>query len=323
MRADTQFKFVRDIYLMTGRLSAHYIEALRIYHNYNQTDVDIDICNLAYVRQKKIGRSTVSHAPTVIVVRLECGSLVPTRGLRQGDPVSPYLFILCTQALTVMLNQFTESGRIQGFRGLPRLRLYQAYALLMTHSFFVKPRNQMLMPCGKFFTDMKGSRARRSTMTFCPSTSPISKSNIHAILGFQIVEKFDKYLGLPVSMGRTRKAIFSFLRDRVWSRIKGWDSKQLSKAGKEILIKAVLQAIPSYVMSCFILPRGLIDEIEATVKKFWWSNGDGNKMAWLAWKQLCRPKEVGGMGFRDLQAFNLALFAKQAWRITTRPESLL
>lgn len=97
----------------------------------------------------------------------------------------------------------------------------------------------------------------------------------------------------------------------------------MSKVGKEVLIKAVLQAIPTYLMSCFLLPGNLVTSIEAAIREFWWGNGKKRKMAWVAWSQLCRSKRQGGLGLRDLRSFNLALLAKQGWRILTNPDSLM
>ena len=87
----------------------------------------------------------------------------------------------------------------------------------------------------------------------------------------------------------------------------------LSQAGREILIKAVVQAIPTYTMSCFKLPVGLCTEIESLIRKFWWGQkGDRRKVHWVKWETLCQPKSIGRMRFKDLTLFNDALLAKQA-----------
>lgn len=149
------------------------------------------------------------------------------------------------------------------------------------------------------------------------------KAQVTQVLEVQVVNKMDKYLGMPSVIGRSKKEIFSVIGERVWKRINGWGEKMLSKAGKEVLIKSVLQAIPTYIMSCFSLPKYLINSIEAAIRAFWWGNGEKQKMAWIAWDQLCKSKRLGGMGFRDLHSFNLALLGKQCWRIITKPESLM
>lgn len=78
-----------------------------------------------------------------------------------------------------------------------------------------------------------------------------------------------------------------------------------------MLIKAVIQAIPTYTMSCFKLPKGLIKELETLIRKFWWGySGNSKKVHWVKWERLCEDKEKGGMGFKDIEKFNDSLLAK-------------
>ena len=149
------------------------------------------------------------------------------------------------------------------------------------------------------------------------------QNQIQQLLGVPAIRQYEKYLGLPALVGRAKKQSFVYIRERVWRKLHGWKEKLLSQAGREVLIKAVIQAIPIYTMSCFKLPKGLIKELETLIRKFWWGYiGDSKKVHWVKWERLCEDKEKGGMGFKDIEKFNDSLLAKQVWRMINIPDSL-
>ena len=93
-----------------------------------------------------------------------------------------------------------------------------------------------------------------------------------------------------------------------------WRGRTLSKEGKEVIIKAVLQSIPSYIMSIYLLPNLVIDDIEKMINVFWWGGRSNNwGIKWIAWEHVACPKELGGIGFRNFKAFNIAMVDKQGW----------
>ena len=97
----------------------------------------------------------------------------------------------------------------------------------------------------------------------------------------------------------------------------------MSQVGREVLIKSVIQVIPTYAMSCFKLPTTLCHEIEILVRKFWWGQrGDQRKVHWVRWEDLCNHKDQGGMGFKDLTMFNEAMLAKLSWQFLQDDNSL-
>ena len=92
-----------------------------------------------------------------------------------------------------------------------------------------------------------------------------------------MIKQYEKYLGLPALVGREKKRNFIYLKERVWKKLQGWKEKLLSITGREVLIKAVIQAILTYTMSCFKLPKGLIKELEVLIRKFWWGYNDDTR----------------------------------------------
>ncbi|KAA3472328.1 reverse transcriptase [Gossypium australe] len=125
------------------------------------------------------------------------------------------------------------------------------------------------------------------------------------MLGVQSSNDPERYLRLPNMVGKTKKEAFQNLKDRFKQRIDNLSTRYLSQGGKEVFIKSILQAIPTYSMSYFLLPKLLCSDLESIVAKFWWQKGHG------------------GLGFRRLDQFNIALLAKQGWCLINYPNSLL
>ncbi|XP_050125570.1 uncharacterized mitochondrial protein AtMg00310-like [Malus sylvestris] len=143
-------------------------------------------------------------------------------------------------------------------------------------------------------------------------------------MGIQCKAGFGKYLGLQANFGHSKKVIFKEVRENIETRIAGWAKQFLSQAGKEVLVKAVAMAMLNYAMSCFKLPIGVCRDIEKVIRNYRWRGNEQQKgVHWISWDQLMKQKQYGGLGFRDIQCFNLAFMANIGWRLTQNSLSLL
>ena len=163
----------------------------------------------------------------------------------------------------------------------------------------------------------------KSSIYFSKGVPESTRNDIKSVLNVPNETLNEKYLGLPSDVGSSKNGVFKYLKDCLWNKIQGWFENTMSMAGKEVLVKAVAQAVPVYSMSCFKLPRGLCEHLNMLIRKFWWGSKEGKrKPHWVSWKTMTQPKGMGGLGFKDIEIFNLALLAKQAWRLLQNQESL-
>jgi len=257
------------------------------------------------------------------------GPIVPGRGLRQCDPLSPYLFILVAEGLSTLIHKAINRGDIHGIQ-VCRGALVVSHLLFADDCLLFCRANvveaQPLLTILKTYEEASRHEinSSKSEVFFSRNMSEAAHEDLSRIIGVRHVMGTGKYLGLPSMIGRDKRSVFSFIKDHIWNRINAWKGRALSKAGKEVMIKSVLHDIPSCIMSIYLLPNSVIDDIEKMINAFWWggrSNISGIK--WMAWEHVACPKEFGGMGFRNFKAFNLAMVAKQGWSFMSKPESLV
>ncbi|XP_019199805.1 PREDICTED: uncharacterized protein LOC109193404 [Ipomoea nil] len=244
--------------------------------------------------------TTVSYS--ILVNGSRSDPIIPTRGLRQGDPLSPYLFIICAEGLSLMLQQANREGLIHGCRvarGAPQVsQLFFADDSLLFFKANEEEANGV-KKCLSEYESLSGQvvNYHKSNICYSKNTRIIDRDNVAQVLGVAQAPNFGKYLGLPSFMGRNKKAAFAYIEDKIRQRIGSWNKRLLSQA--------------------------VCTAIERTMNRYWWDSGIDRRIHWKAWDKLCVPKKYGGLGFKDLRAFNLAMLGKQAWRMLTKPDSLV
>ncbi|KAL4384232.1 hypothetical protein GQ457_15G020000 [Hibiscus cannabinus] len=226
----------------------------------------------------------------------------PSRGLRQGDPLSPYIFLFCTQGLSSLLLKERSLGNIKGVRASqngPRIThiLYADDCLLfLKNSAGEAQKLKDILSCYEGSSGQKVN-VEKSYIYFSNGMTYESKREISRILCMRDELEVGNYLGLPLIVGKSKLQALRFLNEKVDKRVNGWTKNLLSFGGRE--------------------------PITNTMRGHWWS-GRANARGWahVAWNKVCRPKLLGGIGLRDLHLFNFAMLAKQIWRLLTCKESL-
>lgn len=174
------------------------------------------------------------------------------------------------------------------------------------------------------YENVSGQKINKSktTLFFSKSTLDETKEIIRGLLGVQEIQHYEKHLGLPSLVGKGKKANFNYIKEKVWKKLQGWEGRLLSQAGREVLIKSVIQAIPSFAMGCFKISIGLCNDIEVMIRKFWCGErGNRRKIHWLKWDEMTKSKWRVEWGF-EMAMYNDSLLAKQAWRLLTDKDSL-
>lgn len=180
--------------------------------------------------------------------------------------MSPYLFILCAEGLSALIRQAEGRGELHGAKICWNAPII-SHLLFADDSFlFFKATEEEAHKMKSILTTYEAASGQaislpKSEIYYSRNVDGSIQHTLTSILGVQAVLGTSKYLSLPSMIGRNKQATFSFIKDRVWQKINSWSSECLSKAGREVMIKSVLQSIPLYVMSIFLLPSTLIDSI--------------------------------------------------------------
>lgn len=218
----------------------------------------------------------------------EKGKIVPQRGLRQGDPLSLFLFDLCTEGLTHILNRAESTGDIEGLK-------FSEDGPMIHHLFFaddsliaVRARDAQCLEIRrvqKVYEENSGQmiNLNKSSITFGRNIEMIRKAKIKDILGITAKDGTGKYLGLPECFSGSKVEMLQYIQEKMKSIFHWWYGRFLSAGGKDILLKTVEMAMPVFAMYVFKLPKSTCKNLTSAMASFWWNVQEGkNKIHWVA-----------------------------------------
>ncbi|RVW56511.1 putative ribonuclease H protein [Vitis vinifera] len=261
--------------------------------------------------------SSVSYA--ILVNGSAKGWVKASRGLRQGDPLSPFLFTLVADVLSRMLMRAEERNMMEGFRvGRNRTRVSHLQFADDT-IFFSNSREEELQTLKRLllvFGHISGLKVNLNK-------SSIYGINLDQALLSRLAEMLDckasgwpiLYLGLPLGGNPKACGFWDPVVERISSRLDGWQKAYLSFGGRITLIQSCLTHLPSYFLSLFKIPASMAAKIERLQRDFLWSGvGEGKRDHLVRWDVVCKPKTIGGLGLGNISWRNLALLGKWLWR---------
>ncbi|KAD3337408.1 hypothetical protein E3N88_32928 [Mikania micrantha] len=238
---------------------------------------------------------------------------------RQGDPLSPFLFILVMEALEIVMSKACENGIYQGIK-LPTSDTLISHLLFADDAIFLgdgttsNMKNLMrILRCFKAASGLSVNYIKSNVYTVGIDDSQV---NLLAQCSKCKIGSFPfTYLGLPVGANMNYIKNWKPVIDIFESRLSLWKAKTLSFGGKITLIKSVLGSLPIYYFSFFKAPNHVIESLERIRRRFLWGDSsNSNKISWIAWERMMAPKVMGGGGIGSLKASNISLLSKWWWR---------
>lgn len=223
--------------------------------------------------------------------------ITPSRGIRQGDPISPYIFVLCIERLSHIIRGAIAQGKWKG------IKLHR-YGLTLSHFLFAddmvlfaeasEEQISVIKECLDSFCNASGQRVNynKSHILFSSNVPSVRAEVISNSIGIQQTNDLGRYLGVQTIHGRTTSSHFTHLLEKIDARLEGWKTRHLSLAGRRVMAQSVLASIPYYTMQSTYLPKSICDEIDKKIRHFIWGSREGErKMHLINWEKVTLTRD--------------------------------
>ena len=268
-----------------------------------------------WIRWIKWCISTASFS--VLVNGSPAGYFPSSRGLRQGDPLSPYLFVIGMEALSCLLNRATDGNYLSG----TKIADGRGEELVISHLLyaddtllFCKANNDELKFISwilMWFEAVSGLKINLNKSEILPIGPVANLEELAIELGCKVGSLPTTYLGLPLGAKHKALSMWDSVEERFRKRLASWKLQYISKGGRATLIRSSLSSLPIYHLSLFRAPLKVCARLERIQRQFLWGGSDlEKKVSLVSWSTVCTEKKKGGIGIKNLSKMNKALLSK-------------
>jgi len=255
------------------------------------------------------------------------------RGIRQGCPLSPYLFIIAINELSILLQQQMQNDnltRVTLGPGCPPIHsLFFADDLILCGRATIQDATTIQATIQRFCTHSgQVPNLQKSSILFSKNVNPSMQSAIKNIFPVPDLLPNTMHLGHPMIFNHNdRNKAYDFIFNKFQAKLTTVKANKLNHAGRLTYIQSVLSSIPVYYMSTVLFSKSFIERITAIIRRFWWAgmqeDNPTSPIAFRSWDDICQSKDNGGLGIRDLYTVNKSLIIHSAYNIVTNKNPLL
>ncbi|CAJ2670830.1 unnamed protein product [Trifolium pratense] len=240
------------------------------------------------------------------------------KGLRQGDPLSPFLFLIVAEGLTGLMHKAVDSNRFHGYKVSNDIKFHTLQ--FADDTIIVGEGNwdnlwtiKTVLRSFEMVSGLKVNFFKSKLYGINLDDSFLNAASSFLHCGVETIPF--RFLGIPVGANPRRRATWNPIIQSMEKRLCGWNGRLLSIGGRVTLINSVLSSLPLYFFSFFKAPTCVIKEMVRIQRNFLWGGAlDCRKVCWVSWDRICQPKEKGGLGVKNLELFNSSLLCKWKWR---------